>query len=186
VGLCGPPRIATAAAAVGHTSARESCVERAISAAGCVTLGRNGQTFALGNVKDASTDCLTFEPWPAHQASRDFPPCTSQNCIHPDAICCGCLDARSSGRDAVHSVPQHFPKWSTARCLPGRGHAVPQWLSHYATSRKVVGSRPDEVNGFFPNYLILLTAPGPGVHSASNRNEYQKQENNLNYWGVHP
>jgi hypothetical protein len=27
--------------------------------------------------------------------------------------------------------------------------AVAQWLRHYATSRKVTGSRPDEVNGFF-------------------------------------
>jgi hypothetical protein len=26
------------------------------------------------------------------------------------------------------------------------GHAVPQWLRHYATSRKVAGSRADEVN----------------------------------------
>jgi hypothetical protein len=25
-------------------------------------------------------------------------------------------------------------------------HAVAQWLTHYATSRKVAGSRPDEVN----------------------------------------
>jgi hypothetical protein len=28
-------------------------------------------------------------------------------------------------------------------------------------------------------YLILLAALGPGVNSASNRNEYQKQENNV-------
>jgi hypothetical protein len=27
--------------------------------------------------------------------------------------------------------------------------------------------------------LILPAALGPGVHSASNRNEYQKQENNI-------
>jgi hypothetical protein len=54
--------------------------------------------------------------------------------------------------------------------LPYRmGSAVPQWLNHYATSCKVAGSRPDEVN--FPIYLILLTALDPGVYSASNRNE---------------
>jgi hypothetical protein len=29
------------------------------------------------------------------------------------------------------------------------GHAVAQWLGHCATSRKVAGSRPDEVNEFF-------------------------------------
>jgi hypothetical protein len=28
-------------------------------------------------------------------------------------------------------------------------------------------------------YLILLAALGPGVHSASNRNKYQKQKNNV-------
>jgi hypothetical protein len=36
---------------------------------------------------------------------------------------------------------------------------------------------PDEVNEFFPPiYLIFLAALGPGVLSASNRNEYQKQQ----------
>jgi hypothetical protein len=30
---------------------------------------------------------------------------------------------------------------------------------------------------FFSIYLILLAALGPGVYSASNRNEYQKQTN---------
>jgi hypothetical protein len=31
----------------------------------------------------------------------------------------------------------------------------------------------------FSIYLILAAALGPGVHSVSNRNEYQKQENNV-------
>jgi hypothetical protein len=42
-------------------------------------------------------------------------------------------------------------------------------LMHYAASRKVGGSRPDEVN-FFSIYLILPAALGPGVYSACNRN----------------
>jgi hypothetical protein len=42
-----------------------------------------------------------------------------------------------------------------------------------------MGSRPDEVNGFFSIYLILTAALGPGAHSASNRNEYQKQKNSV-------
>jgi hypothetical protein len=46
------------------------------------------------------------------------------------------------------------------------------WLRHYATNRKVAGSKPDEVN--FLMYLIFPAALGPGVYSASNRNEYQK------------
>jgi hypothetical protein len=29
------------------------------------------------------------------------------------------------------------------------GHAIPYWLRHYATRRKVKGSRPEEVNEFF-------------------------------------
>jgi hypothetical protein len=31
----------------------------------------------------------------------------------------------------------------------------------------------------FSIYLILPAALGPGVHSASNRNEYQEQKNNV-------
>jgi hypothetical protein len=56
------------------------------------------------------------------------------------------------------------------------GHAVACWLRHYATNRKVAGSMSDEVN--FKIYLILPAALGPGVYSASNRNEYQKHKNN--------
>jgi hypothetical protein len=46
-------------------------------------------------------------------------------------------------------------------------------------SRKVAGSSPEEVIEFFPSYLIFLAALGPGGYSASNRNEYQKQKNNI-------
>jgi hypothetical protein len=42
-----------------------------------------------------------------------------------------------------------------------------------------VGSRHYEVNECFSIYLILLAALGPVVYSASNRNEYQKQKNNV-------
>jgi hypothetical protein len=41
------------------------------------------------------------------------------------------------------------------------------------------GSRPDKENEFFPMYLMLPAALGPGVYSASIRNEYQKQKNNV-------
>jgi hypothetical protein len=47
----------------------------------------------------------------------------------------------------------------------------------YATSWKVAILRPDQVNVF--NLPNLLAALGPGVHSAANRNEYQKQKNNV-------
>jgi hypothetical protein len=49
-------------------------------------------------------------------------------------------------------------------------------LRNYATSWKVVGSRPNEVIEFFSIYLILPAALGPGVYSASNRNEYHKEK----------
>jgi hypothetical protein len=39
------------------------------------------------------------------------------------------------------------------------------------------GSRSDEVN--FLIYLILPAAVGSRVHSVSNRDEYQKQKNNI-------
>jgi hypothetical protein len=59
------------------------------------------------------------------------------------------------------------------------GHAVAKWIRHYATSRKVAGSRSDEVEGNSSIYLFLPAALGPGVYSASNINEYQKQEKNV-------
>jgi hypothetical protein len=52
------------------------------------------------------------------------------------------------------------------------------WVN-YATSQNVASSSPDEVIEFFSIYLILPAALGPGVYSASNRNEYQKQKKNF-------
>jgi hypothetical protein len=44
-------------------------------------------------------------------------------------------------------------------------------------SQNVVGSKPDEVNDFYRfTYAFKL---GPGVCSASNRNEYHGQKNNV-------
>jgi len=45
------------------------------------------------------------------------------------------------------------------------------WLRHCATSRKVAGSIPDGVIGIFHSFRPHY---GPGVDSASNRNEYQE------------
>jgi hypothetical protein len=45
-----------------------------------------------------------------------------------------------------------------------------------AANRKVAGSSPDEVD--FLNDLILPVHYGPGVDSASNRNEYQESLKN--------
>jgi hypothetical protein len=43
----------------------------------------------------------------------------------------------------------------------------------YGTSRKVADSSPNEVSELPSMCLILSVALGPGVYSASNRNEYQ-------------
>jgi len=54
------------------------------------------------------------------------------------------------------------------------GTAVAQWLRCCATNQKVAGSIPDSVNGFFIDIKSFRSHYGPGVHSASNRNEYQE------------
>jgi len=49
-----------------------------------------------------------------------------------------------------------------------------QWLRCRATNRNVAGSIPAGVCGFFSNIKSLRLHYGPGVDSASNRNEYQE------------
>jgi len=52
--------------------------------------------------------------------------------------------------------------------------AVAQWLRRCATNRKVAGSIPAGVSGFFTDIKSFCSHYGPGVDSASNRNEYQE------------
>ena len=54
------------------------------------------------------------------------------------------------------------------------GTAVAQWLRCCATNRKVAGSIPVGVSGFFIDIKSFRSHYGPGVDSASNRNEYQE------------
>ena len=54
------------------------------------------------------------------------------------------------------------------------GTAVPQWLRCCATNRKVAGSIPAGVIGFFIDIKSFRSHYDPGVDSASNRNEYQE------------
>ena len=54
------------------------------------------------------------------------------------------------------------------------GKAVAQWLRCHATNRKVAGSIPAGVIGFFIDIKYFWSHCGPGVDSASNRNEYQE------------
>ena len=54
------------------------------------------------------------------------------------------------------------------------GTAVAQWLRCCATNRKVADSIPAGVKGFFIDIKSFRSHYGPGVDSASNRNEYQE------------
>jgi len=54
------------------------------------------------------------------------------------------------------------------------GTAVAQWLRCCATNQKVAGSIPAGVSGFFFDIKYFRSHYGPGVDSASNRNEYQE------------
>ena len=54
------------------------------------------------------------------------------------------------------------------------GTEVAQWLRCCATNRKVAGSIPASVSGFFIETKSFRSHYGSGVDSASNRNEYQE------------
>jgi len=51
---------------------------------------------------------------------------------------------------------------------------VAHWLRCCATNRKVAGSIPTGVIGIFIDIKSFRSHCGPGVNSASNRNEYQE------------
>ena len=54
------------------------------------------------------------------------------------------------------------------------GTMVAQWLRYCATNRKVAGSIPAGVSGFLIDIKSFQSHYGPGVGSASNRNEYRE------------
>jgi hypothetical protein len=54
------------------------------------------------------------------------------------------------------------------------GSTVAQWLRYCATNQKVAGSIPNCVIGIFHWHKSFWSHYGPGVGSASNRNEYQE------------
>ena len=54
------------------------------------------------------------------------------------------------------------------------GTAVAQWLRCCATNRKVAGLIAAGVSGFFIDIKFFRSHYGPGVDSASNRNEYRE------------
>ena len=70
-----------------------------------------------------------------------------------------------------HSV---FLSYISHLSLFYKGTAVAQWLRCCATNRKVAGLIQASVSGFFFDIKPLRSHYGPGVDSASNRNEYQE------------
>jgi len=58
-------------------------------------------------------------------------------------------------------------------CISASGTAVAQWLRCCATNRKVAGSIPAFVSGFFIDIKFFRSHYGPGVYSASSRNEWR-------------
>jgi hypothetical protein len=94
---------------------------------------------------------------------------------------CGNHNDNPSGlpaRDARHSYTRLSARGSFNWLLL-LSSAIYAHQEHYATGRKVAGSRPDEIFPFISIYLILPPAIGTGVPSTPNRNEYQKQKNNI-------
>jgi hypothetical protein len=61
-------------------------------------------------------------------------------------------------------------------CLRARDSVVVEALCYRAEGR---GFKTRRGELMFSIYLILPAALGPGVYSASNRNEFQKQKNNV-------
>jgi len=54
------------------------------------------------------------------------------------------------------------------------GTTVAQWLRCCATNQKVAGLIPAGISGFFIDIKSFRSHCGPGVDSASNKNEYQE------------
>jgi hypothetical protein len=85
------------------------------------------------------------------------------------------ISSTASLRSESHGTHEHILQLLCLR-LGERGSVVVMLLCYNATNRKVAGSKPDGVNVRI--YLILPVELGPGVYSASKRNEYQKRKNN--------
>jgi len=73
---------------------------------------------------------------------------------------------RRPSQSSAAILGSYFQGWNRGRLV--------QWLRCCATNRKVTGSIPAGVSGFFIDIKWFRSHYGPGVDSASNRNEYQE------------
>ena len=74
----------------------------------------------------------------------------------------------------VHNSPKVLCRLHSILYVQKSATAVAQWLRCCATNREVAGSIPSGVSGFFIDINSFRSHYGPGVDSASNRNEYQE------------
>ena len=77
----------------------------------------------------------------------------------------------------MNSLPILWTLFLCYNCVAlavGWGTAVAQWLRCCAKNRKVAGSIPAGVSGILIDIKFFRSHYGPGVDSASNRNEYQE------------
>jgi len=70
--------------------------------------------------------------------------------------------------------PERLHSWCFQSLLYSLGTEVAQWLRCCATNRKVAGLIPAGVIGLFIDIKSFRSHYGPGVDSASNRNEYKE------------
>ena len=76
--------------------------------------------------------------------------------------------------DGHCQAPKHVVVFYIINNIYLSGTAVAQRLRRCTTNRKVAGSIPAGVSGFFIDIKSFRSHYGPGVDSASNRNEYQE------------
>ena len=78
-----------------------------------------------------------------------------------------CKHFRRQGLLTILQIILQVPVWK-------KGNVVAQWLRCCATNRKVAGSIPAGISGFFIDIKSFRSHYSPRVDSASNRNEYQE------------
>ena len=81
---------------------------------------------------------------------------------------------RFIGRKVLLAGIHCFQNMVTLHSHLGDRGRVAQWLRCCATNRKVAGSFPAIVSGVFIDIKSFRSHYGPGVDSASNKNEYQE------------
>jgi hypothetical protein len=105
--------------------------------------------------------------------------------IHPRANHVGVLENAALGQGQVFSP---YPRFSCQFIKSSRHRSfvisILKALLNNSKESKFVGSIPGKfIDFFFSIYLIFPAALGPGIYSASNRNECLKQKEKC-FWGV--